>query len=80
MFCFNFGHAVAKIFNKYKKISHKKVFGNSEFCFSRQNHSRPNRSENCGFGWKNKTLSFQKLFSGDNFLHLLNIFATAASK
>ena len=79
-FCFNFGAAVAKIFNKHKKISPEKVFGNSEFCSSRQNHSRPNRSENCGFGGKNKTQSFQKLFSGDIFLYLLNIFATAASK
>ena len=34
--------------------------------------------ENCGFGGKNKTQSFQKLFSGDIFLHLLNIFVTAA--
>ena len=56
----------------------KKVFGNSEFCSSHQNYSRP--TESCGFGGKNKTQSFQKLFSEDIFLHLLNIFATAASK
>ena len=31
-------------------------------------------------GGKNKTQTFQKLFSGDIFLHLLNIFATAAPK
>ena len=42
--------------------------------------SRPNSLENCGFGVKNKTQSFQNLFSGDIFLHLLNIFATADPK
>ena len=31
-------------------------------------------------GGKNITKSFQKLFSGDIFLHLLNIFATAVPK
>ena len=31
-----------------KDVLHKKVFGNSEFCFSRQNHCRPNGLENCG--------------------------------
>ena len=36
--------------------------------------------EKCGFGGKNKTQSFQKLFSGDICLYLLNIFATAAPK
>ena len=63
-----------------KDIPPKKVFENSEFCSSRQNHSRPSSLENCGFGGKNKTQSFQKLFLGDIFLHLLNIFATAAPK
>ena len=48
--------------------------------FSRQKYSRPNSLENCGFGGKSKTQSFQKLFSRDVFLHLLNIFATAAPK
>ena len=52
----------------------------SEFCSSRQNHSRPNSLENCGFGGKNKTQSFLKLFSGDTFLYLLNVFATAVAK
>ena len=47
-----------------KDIPRQKVFGNSEFCSSRQNHSRPNSLENCGFGGKNKTQSFQKLFVG----------------
>ena len=60
-----------------KRCPPKKVFGNSEFCSSRQNHSRP---KNFGFGGKNKTQSFQKLFSGDIFLYLLNMFATAAPK
>ena len=50
-----------------KRYPPKKVFGNSEFCSSRQNHSRPNGLENCGFGGKNKTQSFQKLFSGGYF-------------
>ena len=59
---------VTKIFNKYKKISPKKVFGNSEFCSFRQNHSRPNSLENGGFGGKNKTQSFQKLFGGYLFV------------
>ena len=37
------GAAFAQIFNKYKKMSpRKKVFGNSEFCSSRQNHSSLN--------------------------------------
>ena len=63
-----------------KRYPPKKVFGNSEFCSSRQNHSRPNSLENCGFGGKIKTKSFQTLFSGDIFLHLLDIFATTASK
>ena len=58
----------------------KKVFGNSEFCSFRQNHNGPNSLANCGFGGKNKTQSFKKLFLGDIFLHLLNIFATAAPK
>ena len=47
-----------------KDIPREKVFGNSEFCSSRQNHSRPNSLENCGFGGKNKTQSFQKLLIG----------------
>ena len=38
------------------------------------------RKENCGFGGKNKTQNFQKVFSGDIFLYLLNILANAASK
>ena len=42
----------------------KKVFGNSEFCSSCQNYSRPYSLENCSFGGKSKTQSFQKLFSG----------------
>ena len=33
-----------------------------------------------GEGGGNKTQSFQKLFSGDIFLYLLNIFANAAPK
>ena len=41
---------------------------------------RPGSLENCGFGGKNKTQSFQKLSSGDIFLYLLDISATAASK
>ena len=47
-----------------KKYPPKKVFGNSEFCSSRQNYSRPNSLENCSFGGKSKTQSFQKLFVG----------------
>ena len=45
-----------------KNVPPKKVFGNSEFCSSCQNHSRPNSLENSGFGRKNKTQSFQELF------------------
>ena len=79
-FCVNFEAAVAKIFNKYKKISPEKVFGNSEFCSSIQNHSSLTYWAYCGFGGKNKTQGFQKLFWGDIFLYLLNIFAIAAPK
>ena len=50
-----------------KRYPPKKVFGNSEFCSYRQNHSRLNSLENCGFGGKNKNQSFQNLFSGDIF-------------
>ena len=65
IFCFNFGATVAKIFTKCKKIPpRKKIFGNTEFCSSLQNHSKLNSLENCGFGGKNKTHSFQKLFWG----------------
>ena len=58
-----------------KRYPPEKVFGNSEFCSSHQNHSSLNY-----FGGKNKTQSFQKLFRGDIFLYLLNIFATAVPK
>ena len=47
-----------------KNIPQEKVFGNSEFCSFRQNYSRPNSLENCSFGEKNKTQSFQKIFLG----------------
>ena len=47
-----------------KNILRQKVFGNSEFCSFRQNYSRPNSLENCSFGGKKKTQSFQKLFVG----------------
>ena len=44
-------------------------------------YSRPNSLENCGFGGKIKTQSFQKnFFRGDIFLYLLNIFANPAPK
>ena len=42
--------------------------------------SAPSLLENCGLGGKNKTQSFQKLFSEDIFLYLLNIFATSFPK
>ena len=42
-----------------KRYPPEKVFGNSEFCSSHQNHSSLNY-----FGGKNKTQSFQKTFSG----------------
>ena len=63
-----------------KRYSPKNFFENSEFCSSRQNHSMPNSLENWDFGGKNKTQSFQKLFWGDIFFCLLNIFETAAQK
>ena len=48
-----------------KRYPPKKAFRNSEFCSSRQNHSKPNNSlENCGFVGKNKSQSFQKYFFG----------------
>ena len=48
----------------HKDIPRENVFGNSELCSSRQNYNRPNSLENCSFGRKNKTQSFQKLFLG----------------
>ena len=63
-----------------KRYPLQKVFGNSEYCSSCQNHTRSNGLENCGFSGKNNTQSFQKLFSVDIFFYLLNIFATAAPK
>ena len=62
-FLFRFwGYRCKDIQQIQKDIPRQKVFGSSEFCSSRQNHSRPNSLENCGFGGKNKTQSFQKLF------------------
>ena len=63
-----------------KRYPPKKVFGNSEFCSSHQNQSRPNSLENGGFGGKNKTQSFQKLFVGGYLFVFVDIFATAAPK
>ena len=52
--------AVAKLFNKYKKISpDKNFFRNSEFCSSHQNYSSLNY---CSFGGKNKMFFFEKKF------------------
>ena len=47
-----------------KKCPPEKSFWKLLVLCSRQNHSRPNSLENCGFGGKIKTQSFQKLFSG----------------
>ena len=44
-----------------KDIPRKKVFGNSDFCFSRQNHGRPNSLENYGFAGRINS-EFPKLF------------------
>ena len=63
-----------------KRYPLTKVFGNFVFCSSHLNHSRPNSLEIFDLGGENKIQSFQKLLSGDIFLYLLNIFATAASK
>ena len=71
---------MAKIFNKCQKISPIKSFWKLWVWFFPANHSRPSSLQSCGFGGKNKTQSFQKLFSGDIFLYLLNISATAAPK
>ena len=78
MFCF--WDNGCKNIQQMQKDFPEKIFGNSEFCSSRQSHSRPNSLQNCGFGGKNKTQSFQKLFSGDIFLYLFNIFATVVAK
>ena len=71
---------VAKIFNKHKKISPKKAFGNYEFCSSRQNHSRPNSLENCGFVGKNKSQSFQKYFFGGYLFIFVECLCNRSSK
>ena len=63
-----------------KRYSPKKVSGNSEFCSSRQNHSRPNSLENCGFGGKNKTQSFQKLFVGGYLFVFVEYFCNRSPK
>ena len=63
-----------------RDIPPQKAFGNPDFCSSRLNHNFLTYLTNRGLGGKNKTQSFQKLFSGDIFLYFLNIFATAASK
>ena len=63
-----------------KKSPGKKFLETLSFCSSRQNHIKPNSLDNCGFGGKDKTHSFQKLFLADIVLYLLNIFATAAPK
>ena len=51
-----------------KRYPKKKVFGNSEFCSSRQNYSWLNSLENFSFGGKSKTQRFQKLFVGGYLL------------
>ena len=82
MFCFNFGIAVAKICNKYKKISPEKSFWKLlSFVFSAKTTVGliiVQRTVILAGG--TKLMSFQKLFLWDIFLHLLNIFATAAAK
>ena len=47
-----------------KRYPPKKAFGNSEFCFSRLNDSRPNSLENCGLGGEKQKLKFPKAFFG----------------
>ena len=83
IFCFNFGAAVAKIFSKYKKIFPEKSFWKL-LSFVHPAKTTVglivNSLENCGFGGMNKTQEFPKIFFGDIFLYLLNIFATSASK
>ena len=74
------GLRLQRYFTNTKRYPPKNVFVNSEFCSSRQNHSRRNSLGNCGFGGKNKTQNLQKLFSGDIFLYLLNIFVTAVPR
>ena len=63
-----------------KDVPPKKVFGNSEFCSSRQNHSRLNGLENCGFGGKNKTQSCQKLSSGGHLFVFVEYLCKRSSK
>ena len=48
----------------------KKVFGNSEFCSSRQNHSRPNSLENRAFGGKTKLRVSENFFRGYHFVFI----------
>ena len=63
-----------------KRCPPKNVFGNSEFCSSHQNHNRPNSLENCDFGRKNKTQSFQKNFSGDIFFVFVEYLCNCSPK
>ena len=55
---------------KTKRYPLKKAFGNSEFCSSCQNHSMPNRLENCGYFRREERYSeFSKtLFGGYLFV------------
>ena len=63
-----------------KRYPPKKVFGNSEFCSSRQNHSRPDSLENCRFGEKNKTHEFPKAFFGGYLFVFVEYFCNPSPK
>ena len=74
------GRRLQRYSTNTKRYPPTKVFGNSEFCSSRQNHSRPNSLENCGFGGKNKTQSFQKLFVGGYFFVFVEYLSNRSPK
>ena len=81
IFCFDFGTAVAKIFNKCKKISPEKKFLETlSFVLPAKTTVGLIVSRTVVLAGRTKLRVSKNFFSGNIFLHLLNIFATTASK
>ena len=75
IFLFGFwGYGCKDIQQIQKSIPPKKSFGNSEFCSSRQNHSRPNSLEN------KQNSEFPKTFFGGYLLVSVEYFCNCSPK